>query len=198
MYEMLVSFAKWLEGTPWGTGVRTSLWAYPFTQLIHFTGLSIWLGTNLALDLRLLGLGKRRETAAQLRDDLFAWNWIGFLHRRAGRFSSIFLDRDDVSGQHCLPLETRHFCSAGFALAHLRAMEGARLGSDAERSCRRKIIGAGGNFALGVRDYRGCRDSQPLIIFSQPIEKILLVPTTLFYWGCFSASLAFWEPSAEI
>jgi len=26
----------------------------------------------------LLGLGKHRETAAQLRDDLFAWNWIGF------------------------------------------------------------------------------------------------------------------------
>src|ERR1700722_10339838 len=73
MYELLVSFAKWLEGTPWGIGVRTSLWAYPFTQLVHFTGLSIWLGTNLALDLRLLGLGKKRETAAQLRDNL-----IGF------------------------------------------------------------------------------------------------------------------------
>jgi hypothetical protein len=78
MYEMLVSFAKWLEGTPWGEGVRTSLWAYPFVQLIHFTGLSIWLGTNLALDLRLVGVGKRRETAAELSRDLFAWNWIGF------------------------------------------------------------------------------------------------------------------------
>jgi hypothetical protein len=78
MYSILQAFAKWLEGTPWGTGVRTSLWAYPFTQLIHFTGLSIWLGTNIALDLRLLGIGKKRETAAQLRDDLFAWNWIGF------------------------------------------------------------------------------------------------------------------------
>ena len=78
MHDLLVAFAKWLEGTPWGTGVRTSLWAYPFTQLIHFTGLSIWIGTNLALDLRLLGFGKQRQTAAELRDDLFAWNWIGF------------------------------------------------------------------------------------------------------------------------
>ena len=25
-----------------------------------------------------MGVGKNRETAAQLRDDLFAWNWIGF------------------------------------------------------------------------------------------------------------------------
>jgi hypothetical protein len=78
MHELLVSFCKWLEQTSWGTGVRTSLWAYPFTQLIHFTGLSIWIGTNLALDLRLLGVGKHRATAAQLSDDLFAWNWIGF------------------------------------------------------------------------------------------------------------------------
>jgi hypothetical protein len=78
MTGLLEGFAKWLEGTPWGIGVRTSLWAYPFTQLVHFTGLSIWLGTNLALDLRLLGVGKKRETAAQLRDDLFARNWIGF------------------------------------------------------------------------------------------------------------------------
>lgn len=78
MYALLVAFAKWLESTSWGTLVRTSLWAYPFTQLIHFTGLSIWIGTNFALDLRLLGVGKKRGTAAELADDLFAWNWIGF------------------------------------------------------------------------------------------------------------------------
>jgi membrane protein implicated in regulation of membrane protease activity len=28
--------------------------------------------------LRLLGLGKQRETAAQMAQDLFVWNWIGF------------------------------------------------------------------------------------------------------------------------
>jgi len=78
MDGLIVAFAKWLQGTPWATGVHFSLWAYPFTQLIHFTGLSIWLGTNLALDLRLLGFGVKRGTAAQLREDLFAWNWIGF------------------------------------------------------------------------------------------------------------------------
>jgi hypothetical protein len=78
MYSVLEAFARWLESTWWGTDVRTTIWGYPFIQLIHFSGLSLWLGTNFALDLRLLGLGKKRQTAAQLRNALFAWNWIGF------------------------------------------------------------------------------------------------------------------------
>jgi hypothetical protein len=78
MYGALVAFCKWLEGTPWGVSTRTSLWLYPFIQLIHFSGLTVWLGTNIAVDLRLLGVGKRRQPAAQLSDGLFAWNWIGF------------------------------------------------------------------------------------------------------------------------
>jgi hypothetical protein len=51
---------------------------YPFIQLTHFSGLSLWLGTNIAVDLSLLGVGKKRQTSAQLSDALFAWNWIGF------------------------------------------------------------------------------------------------------------------------
>jgi uncharacterized protein DUF6644 len=78
MYESLVAFCKWLESTWWGTDVRTSLWVYPFVQLTHFSGLSLWLGTNIAVDLRLLGAGNKRQTATQLSDALFVWNWIGF------------------------------------------------------------------------------------------------------------------------
>src|ERR1700720_4037449 len=52
------------------------------------------------------------------------------LHRRAGRFSAVFLDGNDVSRERRLPLEAGAVCSAGFALAYFRAMEGARVGSD--------------------------------------------------------------------
>ena len=86
MHEMLVAFAKWLEGTPWGLMTRESIWAYPFVQLIHFTGLSIWLGTTFALDLRLLGVGKQKATAAQVAQELFVWNWIGFAIVLTGGF----------------------------------------------------------------------------------------------------------------
>jgi Family of unknown function (DUF6644) len=76
--DVLMTWAKWLETSPWGYPVRTSLWLYPFIQLIHFSGLSLWIGTSVAMDLRLMGVGSRRQTAAQLHGQLFAWNWIGF------------------------------------------------------------------------------------------------------------------------
>jgi uncharacterized membrane-anchored protein len=86
MHEILLAVAKWLEATPWGTMTRSSLHGYPFVQLTHFTGLSIWLGTNFALDLRLLGVGSQRATAAQVAQELFVWNWIGFCIVLTGGF----------------------------------------------------------------------------------------------------------------
>ena len=77
MHESLIAVAKWIEGTGWATVIRTTR-IYPYIQLIHFSGLSLWLGTNVLVDLRILGLGSKRQTAAQLSDALFVWNWIAF------------------------------------------------------------------------------------------------------------------------
>ncbi len=86
MSGFLMSFAKWLENTHWALSISGSDWAYPFVQWTHFSGLSLWLGTNFALDFRLLGLGKKRNTAAELSNALFAWNWTGFVIAICGGF----------------------------------------------------------------------------------------------------------------
>ena len=86
MGGLLMEWAKWLETTPWGVPVRTSLWLYPFIQLIHFGGLSLWIGTSAAVDLRLIGVGRQRQTAGQLSEQLFVWNWIGFAITLLGGF----------------------------------------------------------------------------------------------------------------
>jgi len=78
MNNYMMPLCKWLYSTWWAFDIRTSLWAYPFIQLIHFTGLSLWLGTNIAGDLRLINIGKKPQTALDVRDGLFIWNWIGF------------------------------------------------------------------------------------------------------------------------
>lgn len=78
MNSLLMAFAKWLESTSWAVSISGSDWAYPYVQWTHFSGLSLWLGTNLAVDLRLLGVGRKRQSPSELSDALFVWNWIGF------------------------------------------------------------------------------------------------------------------------
>ncbi|MDE3110703.1 MAG: hypothetical protein KGL02_12265 [Acidobacteriota bacterium] len=86
MSAALMAFAKWLQGTSWAIYISGSDWFYPFVQLTHFSGLSLWIGTSLALDLRLLGAGRRRQTAAEVSKNLFAWNWTGFAIAVCGGF----------------------------------------------------------------------------------------------------------------
>lgn len=74
----ILTFGRWLQNTPWALSITGSDWAYPFVQLIHFSGLSLWVGTILAVDFRLLGIGRNRQTPSQLSDSVFAWSWIGF------------------------------------------------------------------------------------------------------------------------
>lgn len=78
MYDAVLAGCRWLENTPWGVAVRASSWMYPVVLWVHFVGLSMWLGTSLTVDLRLMGVGVRRQTAVELSNGLFAWNWIGF------------------------------------------------------------------------------------------------------------------------
>ena len=74
----LVNFGHWLQNRSFALAIAGSDWAYPFVQATHFTGLSVWVGTNAAVDLSLLGVGKKSATPLQLSDALFIWNWIGF------------------------------------------------------------------------------------------------------------------------
>jgi hypothetical protein len=77
MHAWLVDICHWLQNIPPVLWLSGSDYAYPFIQLTHFTGLSLWLGTTLTVDFRLLGLGKNFRTASQLSDALFALNWTG-------------------------------------------------------------------------------------------------------------------------
>ena len=74
----LVSFGHWLQNREFALAIAGSDWAYPFVQATHFTGLSLWVGTNVLVDLTLLGAGKKSQNPLQLSNLLFVLNWIGF------------------------------------------------------------------------------------------------------------------------
>jgi len=86
MYDVIVACCRWLENTPWGATISDSSWMPPVVLWLHFIGLSLWLGTSLTVDLRLMGAGARRQTATELSNALFVWNWIGFAVAFVGGF----------------------------------------------------------------------------------------------------------------
>jgi hypothetical protein len=82
----LVIFGHWLQNRQFALSIAGSDWGYPLVQATHFTGLSIWIGTIVAVDVRLLGVGKKSAPTLQFSDPLFIWNWIGFCIAVSGGF----------------------------------------------------------------------------------------------------------------
>ena len=52
-------------------------WVFPAVQSLHFIGFALSIGTIAIVDLRLLGLGMRRQTADELAAGLNRWTNIG-------------------------------------------------------------------------------------------------------------------------
>jgi hypothetical protein len=52
-------------------------WAFPLVEIIHICGFALSIGTIAIVDLRLLGLGMRRQTPAELVRDTAPWTLAG-------------------------------------------------------------------------------------------------------------------------
>ena len=86
MPNFIVNFAHWLQNTGPALNIGGSDWAYPYVQMTHFTGLSLFVGSNVAGDLKQLGFGKS-STIGEYWDSLIVWNWIGFVIAVCGGFT---------------------------------------------------------------------------------------------------------------
>jgi hypothetical protein len=73
-----LQFLEWLTTSPWANFMNGPEWAFPVVQSLHFIGFALSIGTIAIVDLRLLGLGMRRQTASELAADLDPWTWSGF------------------------------------------------------------------------------------------------------------------------
>ena len=69
----LLEFCQWLQFSPPLVAMRASPWLFPVIATIHLMGLSVLGGSVLLVDLRLLGLGLRRQPVAQLAQDAERW-----------------------------------------------------------------------------------------------------------------------------
>jgi len=73
-----MEFLAWLEQTGFGTWVRESpsVFAYPTILFLHTVGLGFLVGTNVVIDLRLLGFASEAPLAPL--EQFFPIMWIGF------------------------------------------------------------------------------------------------------------------------
>jgi hypothetical protein len=74
----LLGFCQWLEKTPWSIALHESLWVYPIVESVHVLTLTLFLGTIVMLDLRLLGVTLRRAPVSDVARQLLPWTAAGF------------------------------------------------------------------------------------------------------------------------
>jgi hypothetical protein len=76
--KMLYPFFEWCEATTVGHAIRSSLWAFAVIESVHLLALAAIGGAVLVVDLRLLGLGLRRQPIPELARNAYPW-FVGSL-----------------------------------------------------------------------------------------------------------------------
>jgi hypothetical protein len=69
----MLPFFQWCYDTWIGATIRESTWLFPLIEAFHLIGLGLTAGTVLTVDLRLLGVGLSRQSAAQLWASVQPW-----------------------------------------------------------------------------------------------------------------------------
>src|SRR5476649_1390269 len=67
--DVLWHFAQWSEKTHLGMAIRNSEYAFPIIEFFHLAALAVIGGAVLIVDMRLLGLGLKKTSVAQLAND---------------------------------------------------------------------------------------------------------------------------------
>lgn len=64
---------EWCEATAIGHAIKDSAWLFPVIEAGHLLGLCVLGGSLLVVDLRMLGLGLRGQTIAELAHEVRPW-----------------------------------------------------------------------------------------------------------------------------
>jgi hypothetical protein len=72
------AWLKSLEGTGLASGIRDSLYLFPFLEAVHVMALSVVFGTIMIVDLRLLGFASTHRPFARMSSELLRITWGAF------------------------------------------------------------------------------------------------------------------------
>jgi hypothetical protein len=77
MFPILLPLFRWVDTSWLSLEIRASTWQFAVLEMVHLIGLTMLLGSLMVLDLRLWGVGMRRQPIADLARDLRAWLFSG-------------------------------------------------------------------------------------------------------------------------
>jgi hypothetical protein len=69
----LLPFFQWCEASALGQTIRDSQWMFPVIESVHLIGLAAIGGAVLVLDLRMLGIGIRHRSVAEVAREVQPW-----------------------------------------------------------------------------------------------------------------------------
>jgi uncharacterized protein DUF6644 len=75
---MLFAFFKWMEASALHDVIAASPWAFAVIESVHLLALSVIGGAVLIVDMRMLGLGLKRQPVAELARNAYPW-FVGSL-----------------------------------------------------------------------------------------------------------------------
>jgi uncharacterized membrane protein YhdT len=136
----LLSFFEWCEATGLGSGIRASKWLFPVIESVHLLGLAVLGGVILLVDLRLLGLGLKRQPVSQLAKDVRPW-LVGSILVMLGTGLSLFLSeavKCYYSGPFWLKMSTLPIALLFTATVRRRVVAADETGA---RPLVRKLVG---------------------------------------------------------
>jgi hypothetical protein len=73
---MLTAF-HWLAKTGLGVAMQDSTWAFAIVEIVHLLALAVFGGAILMVDLRLIGVGLKNQSASRIAQELFPIVLIG-------------------------------------------------------------------------------------------------------------------------
>jgi len=76
-FDMLLRLCERLQHASWVAAINNSVVASVLVELTHYFSFFLLVGTIVMVDLRVLGLAGRRQSVAQLADQLFPVMWTG-------------------------------------------------------------------------------------------------------------------------
>lgn len=76
---MIATAVEDLQNLPFSVAIAESAWMFPTIESLHVLALAVVVGSIMIMDLRLLGIARRRLPVTQVAEEILPWTWMAFV-----------------------------------------------------------------------------------------------------------------------